>query len=92
MITKLYLPQSTQDRSTYYISNQEMEKITQLQEIVMERERIKLEDDESLSIKCLLDDIDCTPRIKKLVMVNANIFFYLHFFSDKIIFVLNLVT
>lgn len=69
MITKISLPQSNTDRSTYHISNLEMEKITQLQEIIMEREKLKLEDDESLSIKCLLDDIDCPPKIKKLVLV-----------------------
>lgn len=84
MITKIYLPQSTKDRSTYHISNLELEKIAQLQEVVMEREKLKLEDDESLSIKCLLDDIDCPPRIQKLVLVS----FYDYFkFICKIFFI-----
>jgi hypothetical protein len=71
VFNKIFVPQSNSERiQTFCLSDSEMDLITQLQDTTMERERSLFEDDASLSLSSLLDEIDCSPRVKKLLLVN----------------------
>jgi hypothetical protein len=68
VINKIFVPVSDKP-SSYSLNEAEMEIITQLQEIALERERSLFEDDSSLTLPSLLEEINCSPQLKKLILV-----------------------
>lgn len=69
LVNKIYISQSESKAMTFYLNETEMDIITQLQDAALDRERSLFEDDSSLALNNLLDEIDCTPRVKKLILV-----------------------
>jgi hypothetical protein len=68
VINKIFISVSDKT-SSYSLNEAEMEIITQLQEIALERERSLFEDDTSLTLPNLLEEINCSPEVKKLILV-----------------------
>jgi hypothetical protein len=71
VINKIFVPQAKSDRIlSFCLSESEMDIVSQLQDSAIERERSLFEEDSSLSLSSLLEEIDCTERVKKLLLVS----------------------
>lgn len=69
LVSKISVPHSEGRTTTFFLNEPEMDIISQLQDSALDRERSLFEDSSCLTVKNLLDEIDCSPSVKKLILV-----------------------